>query len=100
MSLAVWQRRTGMLPCGLPATLTVARCVAPPAWHATQVGGSDQWGNITAGTDLIRKLMGGDSGEEAPQCFGLTFPLLVSARACGWLRGCGGSPTAAHTCHM
>jgi tyrosyl-tRNA synthetase len=44
-----------------------------------QVGGSDQWGNITAGTDLIRKLMGGESGEEAPQCFGLTFPLLVSS---------------------
>jgi hypothetical protein len=43
-----------------------------------QIGGSDQWGNITAGTDLIRKLLGGDSGEDAPQCFGLTFPLLVS----------------------
>lgn len=38
-----------------------------------QIGGSDQWGNITAGTDLIRRLL----GEEAPQCFGLTFPLLV-----------------------
>lgn len=38
-----------------------------------QVGGSDQWGNITAGTDLVRKLL----GEEAPQCYGLTFPLLV-----------------------
>lgn len=46
-----------------------------------QIGGSDQWGNITAGTDLIRKLMGGDSGEEAPQCFGLTFPLLVRGLA-------------------
>lgn len=43
-----------------------------------QIGGSDQWGNITAGTDLIRKLLGGESGEDAPQCFGLTFPLLVS----------------------
>lgn len=38
-----------------------------------QVGGSDQWGNITAGTDLVRKLL----GEDAPQCYGLTFPLLV-----------------------
>jgi tyrosyl-tRNA synthetase len=46
---------------------------------AAQIGGSDQWGNITAGTDLIRKLMGGDSEEDAPQCFGLTFPLLVCA---------------------
>jgi len=34
-----------------------------------QLGGSDQWGNITAGTDLIRKLR----GEEA---FGLTLPLV------------------------
>eukprot|EP00892_Ulva_mutabilis_P008830 jgi/Ulvmu1/6319/UM029_0027.1 len=40
-----------------------------------QVGGSDQWGNITAGTDLVRKLL----GEAAPQCFGLTFPLLVDS---------------------
>ncbi len=43
-----------------------------------QIGGSDQWGNITAGTDLIRKLLGRDDGsQEAPSCFGLTFPLLV-----------------------
>jgi tyrosyl-tRNA synthetase len=35
-----------------------------------QMGGSDQWGNITAGTDLIRKLL----GETA---YGLTFPLLT-----------------------
>ncbi len=36
---------------------------------SVQIGGSDQWGNITAGTDLIRKLR----GEEA---FGLTLPLV------------------------
>ncbi len=35
-----------------------------------QMGGSDQWGNITAGTDLIRKLLGKPG-------YGLTFPLLV-----------------------
>ncbi len=35
-----------------------------------QIGGSDQWGNITEGVDLIRKLCGG-------QAFGLTFPLLT-----------------------
>lgn len=35
-----------------------------------QMGGSDQWGNITAGTDLIRKT-------EGASCFGLTFPLLT-----------------------
>jgi tyrosyl-tRNA synthetase len=37
-----------------------------------QVGGSDQWGNITAGIDLIRRKLG-------QQAFGLTFPLLIKA---------------------
>lgn len=35
-----------------------------------QLGGSDQWGNITAGTELIRKLRG-------KSAYGLTFPLLT-----------------------
>ena len=35
-----------------------------------QAGGSDQWGNITAGTELVRK----KTGESV---FGLTFPLLT-----------------------
>lgn len=35
-----------------------------------QIGGSDQWGNITAGTDLIRKVRGASG-------FGLTFPLIT-----------------------
>jgi tyrosyl-tRNA synthetase len=35
-----------------------------------QMGGSDQWGNITAGTEFNRKL-GGET------IFGLTFPLLT-----------------------
>lgn len=56
-----------------------------------QIGGSDQWGNITAGTDLIRKLMGGDSGEEAPQCFGLTFPLLVDSEGRKFGKSTGGA---------
>ncbi|MCD6378985.1 tyrosine--tRNA ligase, partial [bacterium] len=37
-----------------------------------QMGGNDQWGNILAGTDLIRRINGGDA--EA-----LTFPLLTTA---------------------
>jgi tyrosyl-tRNA synthetase len=37
-----------------------------------QIGGDDQWGNILAGTDLIRRLGGGPA-------FGLTFPLLTTA---------------------
>jgi tyrosyl-tRNA synthetase len=39
-----------------------------------QVGGSDQWGNITAGTDLIRRISQRDGG-----AYGLTFPLLLKA---------------------
>ncbi len=37
-----------------------------------QIGGSDQWGNITAGIDLSRR-MGGD------QLYGVTFPLLMNS---------------------
>jgi tyrosyl-tRNA synthetase len=37
-----------------------------------QIGGSDQWGNITAGTDLIRKKL-------ALPSWGLTFPLITKA---------------------
>ncbi len=35
-----------------------------------QIGGSDQWGNITAGTDLIRKKLG-------VPAWGMTFPLIT-----------------------
>jgi tyrosyl-tRNA synthetase len=37
-----------------------------------QIGGSDQWGNIVAGTDLIRKLRGA-------QAHGLVMPLLMTS---------------------
>jgi tyrosyl-tRNA synthetase len=37
-----------------------------------QVGGSDQWGNITAGTDLIRRV-------EGAEAHGLVAPLLTTA---------------------
>ena len=37
-----------------------------------QTGGSDQWGNITAGTDLIRRSTG-------TRAFGLTCPLVTKA---------------------
>ncbi|CAN0890825.1 Tyrosine--tRNA ligase, chloroplastic/mitochondrial [Linum grandiflorum] len=41
-----------------------------------QIGGSDQWGNITAGTDLIRKILQPPEGGGG---FGLTFPLLLKS---------------------
>jgi tyrosyl-tRNA synthetase len=37
-----------------------------------QMGGGDQWGNIVAGIDLIRRL-------EGKQAFGITFPLIMTA---------------------
>ena len=37
-----------------------------------QAGGKDQWGNITAGIELIRRMSGGSA-------HGLTFPLLTTA---------------------
>ncbi|HWF17946.1 MAG TPA: tyrosine--tRNA ligase, partial [Verrucomicrobiae bacterium] len=37
-----------------------------------QIGGSDQWGNITAGIDLARKKIGA-------HVFGLTVPLILNA---------------------
>jgi tyrosyl-tRNA synthetase len=38
-----------------------------------QIGGSDQWGNITAGLELIRR-----NGHEK-QAFGITFPLITKS---------------------
>ena len=40
-----------------------------------QIGGSDQWGNITAGIDLIRKIRA-SRGEDTVKVFGLTHPLV------------------------
>lgn len=37
-----------------------------------QMGGSDQWGNITAGTELIRRMSGGEA-------YALTSPLLLKS---------------------
>jgi tyrosyl-tRNA synthetase len=40
-----------------------------------QIGGSDQWGNITTGLELIRKM----KPEGAKPAFGLTIPLVTKA---------------------
>lgn len=37
-----------------------------------QIGGDDQWGNIVAGIELIRRV-------EGAECYGLTFPLVTTA---------------------
>ncbi len=84
----------------LSARACVCMCVCVCVCVRAQVGGSDQWGNIVAGTELIRKLLGrgesdADQESSAPQCYGLTFPLLVRVvviapgarthtRVCAW----------------
>ncbi len=42
-----------------------------------QMGGADQWGNITAGLELIRRVEGREEGEE-PAAHALCSPLLVA----------------------
>jgi tyrosyl-tRNA synthetase len=43
------------------------------AYNCTmEIGGADQWGNITAGTDLVHRMRG-------KTVFGLTFPLLLDS---------------------
>jgi tyrosyl-tRNA synthetase len=49
-----------------------------------QMGGSDQWGNITAGIDLIRRTSGA-------QAYGLTWPLLLKSDGTKFGKTAGGS---------
>ena len=43
-----------------------------------QIGGSDQWANIIAGSDLSRKI-GFNNGKKVDPLYGLTCPLLIKA---------------------
>jgi tyrosyl-tRNA synthetase len=49
-----------------------------------QMGGSDQWGNITAGIDLIRRTSGASA-------YGLTWPLLLKSDGTKFGKTAGGS---------
>lgn len=51
-----------------------------------QIGGSDQWGNITSGLDLIRK----KEGSEA-KVFGLTIPLMLKSDGTKFGKTAGGA---------
>lgn len=51
-----------------------------------QIGGADQWGNITAGLELIRK----KAGHEA-KAFGLTIPLMLKADGTKFGKTAGGA---------
>ncbi|MGC9155128.1 MAG: tyrosine--tRNA ligase [Ferrimicrobium sp.] len=49
-----------------------------------QLGGSDQWGNITAGIDLIRRV-------DQREAFGLTWPLITKADGTKFGKSVGGA---------
>jgi tyrosyl-tRNA synthetase len=49
-----------------------------------QIGGSDQWGNITAGMELIRKKTGA-------HVFGLTLPLILNSDGAKFGKSAGGA---------
>jgi len=51
-----------------------------------QIGGQDQWGNITAGLELIRKSLGHES-----KGYGFTWPLLTKADGSKFGKTAGGA---------
>ena len=51
-----------------------------------QIGGADQWGNITAGIDLIHKVEGSDT-----DVFALTIPLMLKADGTKFGKTAGGA---------
>ena len=51
-----------------------------------QIGGSDQWGNITSGIDLIHKIEGPET-----KVFGLTIPLMLKADGTKFGKTAGGA---------
>ncbi len=51
-----------------------------------QVGGSDQWGNITTGLEVIRK-----THEEEVKAFGITIPLVTKADGTKFGKSAGGA---------
>ncbi len=51
-----------------------------------QIGGSDQWGNITTGLEIIRK-----THEEEAKAFGITIPLVTKSDGTKFGKTAGGS---------
>lgn len=49
-----------------------------------QTGGSDQWGNITAGTELVRKVTGNSA-------YGMVYPLITKSDGTKFGKTAGGS---------
>ena len=51
-----------------------------------QIGGADQWGNITAGLELIRKVEGAEA-----RAYGLTIPLMLKSDGTKFGKSAGGA---------
>ncbi|MBM7544631.1 tyrosyl-tRNA synthetase [Weissella beninensis] len=51
-----------------------------------QIGGADQWGNITAGIDLIHRIEGNEA-----KAFGLTIPLMLKSDGTKFGKTAGGA---------
>ena len=51
-----------------------------------QIGGADQWGNITSGLELIRK-----SGRAESRAYGLTIPLMLKSDGTKFGKSAGGA---------
>ena len=51
-----------------------------------QIGGADQWGNITAGLELIRKVEGAEAS-----AYGLTIPLMLKSDGTKFGKSAGGA---------
>lgn len=68
---------------------------------SVQIGGTDQWGNITAGVDLIKRDAAAasrasgaadDALAPEPQVFGLTLPLLTTSTGQKFGKSMGNAP--------
>ncbi|MCA0969795.1 tyrosine--tRNA ligase [Halobacillus litoralis] len=53
-----------------------------------QIGGSDQWGNITAGLELLRRTA---AGEREVEAYGMTIPLITKADGTKFGKTAGGA---------
>lgn len=54
-----------------------------------QIGGSDQWGNITAGLELIRRTKSSD--QEEAKAYGITVPLITKSDGTKFGKTAGGA---------
>jgi tyrosyl-tRNA synthetase len=62
-----------------------------------QMGGADQWGNITAGLELIRRqAVAGEAGEAGDEAYALAYPLLLAPSGAKFGKSEGGDTIWLH----